>query len=76
MSTMYNNTNCTPLSLLPVNEKITASCHTNMLLSIISDVICFVFVLLSIPFFNALSDNFYVSRKLVAVPINFVTQLL
>ena len=25
---------------------------------------------------NALSDNFYVSRKLVAVPINFVTQLL
>ena len=45
------------------------------LLSIISDVICFVFVLLFIPSFNALSDNFYVSRKLVAVPINFVTQL-
>ena len=75
MSTMYNNTNYTPLSLLPVNDKITASCHTNMSPKRYFRRYLFRICFVIYTFFNVLRENFYVSRKSVAVSINFVTQL-
>ena len=72
---MYNNTNCTPLSLLPVNDKITASCHTNMSPKHYFRRYLFRICFVIYTFSNVFRDNFCVSLKLVAVPINFVTQL-